>query len=99
MGHRILGTATAISAISLASIGLSPSRIASLTPQARKGMYAVAAAATAQASLGVVTLLTYVPLSLAASHQLGSIVVFTSSLYLGHALRYARPGLIQTAAI
>lgn len=96
--HRILGATTAITAISLAAIGLSPSRAAALTPQARKGLFAVAAAATAQASLGIATLLTYVPLSLAAAHQMGSIVVFTSSLYLGHALRYARPSLIRTAA-
>jgi heme a synthase len=96
--HRLLGSTTAITAITLAAIGLSPSRAGALTPQARKGLYAVAAAATAQASLGVVTLLTYVPISLAAIHQLGSVVVFTSSLYLSHALRYARPSLVRTAA-
>jgi heme a synthase len=94
--HRLLGSTTAITAITLAAIGLSPSRAGALTPQARKGLYAVAAAATAQASLGVVTLLTYVPISLAALHQLGSVVVFTSSLYLAHALRYARPSLVRS---
>jgi len=41
--------------------------------------------------------LTYVPLTLGVAHQLGSIVVFTCSLYLGHALRYARPSLMRTA--
>lgn len=97
--HRILGSATALTALSLAAIGLSPSRAGALTPQARKGLYAVGVAATAQASLGIITLLSYVPLSLAAAHQLGSIVVFTSSLYLGHALRYARPALTRTAAV
>jgi len=95
--HRILGASTAITAITLAGIGLSPSRAAALTPQARRGLYAVGAAATAQASLGIVTLLTYVPLTLGVAHQLGSIVVFTCSLYLGHALRYARPSLMRTA--
>jgi len=78
---------------------LSPSRALALTPQARKGLYAVGIAATAQASLGIVTLLSYVPISLAAAHQLGSIVVFTSSLYLGHALRYARPAITRSAAV
>lgn len=97
--HRILGSATALTALSIAVIGLSPSRMAALTPQARKGLYAVGLAATAQASLGVVTLLSYVPFSLAVAHQLGSIVVFTSSLYLGHALRYARPALARTVAV
>jgi len=97
--HRILGMATAVTALSLAAIGLSPSRALALTPQARKGLYAVGIAATAQASLGIVTLLSYVPISLAAAHQLGSIVVFTSSLYLGHALRYARPAITRSAAV
>ena len=94
--HRILGSATALTALSLAAIGLSPSRAAALSPQARRGLYAVGTAATAQAALGITTLLTYVPISLAAIHQLGSIVVFTSSLYLGHALRYARPSLVRS---
>lgn len=94
--HRVLGSATAVTALTLAAIGLSPSRAAALTPQARRGLYAVGAAATAQAALGITTLLTYVPISLAAAHQLGSIVVFTSSLYLGHALRYSRPSLVRT---
>jgi len=43
-------------------------------------------------------LLMYVPLSLAAAHQLGSIVVLTSGVYLAHSLRYARPALTRAAA-
>ena len=65
-----------------------------LTPQAERGLYAVGAAAAAQFALGVTTLLTYVPLPLAASHQFGALVTLTSSLYVAHALRYARPSLV-----
>lgn len=94
--HRLLGTATALTAVSVAALGLSPARVALLTPQARRGMYAIALAATGQFTLGVTTLLHYVPLSLAAAHQLGSIVVFSSALYSAHALRYARPALVRS---
>lgn len=104
--HRMLGQATAAVAVYVAWTGLlRPQASASaaakallLTPQARTGLYAVAIAATGQMALGVVTLLNYVPLSLAAAHQLGSIVVFTSSLYLAHSLRYARPAIVRAVA-
>lgn len=85
--HRVLGTTTALTAISLTALGLRRP----VTPQVRKGLYAVGIAATGQFTLGVTALLHYVPISLAAAHQLGAIVVFTSSLYLGHSLRFARP--------
>jgi heme a synthase len=108
--HRVLGQGTAAVAVYLAWIGLlrrpppsaagaaaaaSKAALVLLTPQARAGLYAVAIVATGQMTLGVVTLLNYVPLSLAAAHQLGSIVVFTSSLYLAHSLRYARPAIVR----
>ena len=85
--HRVLGVATAASAIGLAGVGLR--RPSAITPQVRQGLYAVGLAASAQVTLGVVTLLNYVPISLAAAHQMGSVVVFTSGLYLVHSLRYA----------
>ena len=95
--HRVLGTATAATALGIAVIGLSPSRAALLTPQTRKGMYAIALAATGQFTLGVTTLLHYVPISLAAAHQLGSIAVFSSALFTAHSLRYARPALTRAS--
>jgi len=95
--HRMLGTTTALTAVSILAIGLSPNKAALLTPQARNGLYAVGIAATGQFTLGVTTLLYYVPFSLAAAHQMGSIVVFTSGIYLAHTLRYARPSLLRAA--
>ena len=95
--HRILGTTTALTALGIAAVGLSPTRAAMLTPQARKGIYAMAVTASGQFTLGVATLLTYVPISLAAVHQLGSIAVFSSAVYSAHALRYARPTLLRSA--
>jgi cytochrome c oxidase assembly protein subunit 15 len=92
--HRVLGVFTAAAALGLAGLGLG--RPAAITPQVRRGLYAAAAAATGQATLGIVTLLNYVPISLAAAHQLGSVVVFTSGLYLVHSLRYARPAFVRS---
>jgi cytochrome c oxidase assembly protein subunit 15 len=97
--HRMLGTTTALTAVSLLAIGLGPNKAALLTPQARNGLYAVGIAATGQFTLGVTTLLLYVPISLAAAHQMGSIVVFTSSMYLAHSLRYARPAMLRAARV
>lgn len=92
--HRVLGVSTAAAALGLAGLGLG--RPAAITPQVRRGLYAAGAAATGQATLGIVTLLNYVPISLAAAHQLGSVVVFTSGLYLVHSLRYARPAFVRS---
>jgi cytochrome c oxidase assembly protein subunit 15 len=100
--HRVLGTTTAVTALSLATLGLRRrppgSSAAWLTPQARRGLYAVGATASAQFALGVTTLLTHVPLPLAAAHQLGAVLTLTSGLYLAHALRYARPSLVRGAS-
>jgi hypothetical protein len=56
-------------------------------------------AATAQMSLGIATLLNYVPISLAATHQLGSLVVLTCGLYTAHSLRYASRSVMSKVAI
>ena len=93
--HRVLGMSTAAAAISLAALGLTPSKAALVTPQVRKGLYAVGIASVGQVTLGITTLLHYVPISLAAAHQIGSIVVFTSGVYLAHSLRYAKPAVLR----
>ena len=41
-----------------------------------------------QVALGISTLLLYVPVGLAASHQGGALALFTLALYLSHQLRY-----------
>ena len=47
--------------------------------------------AAAQVTLGISTLLTYVPPSLGASHQAGALVLFTLGLALAHSVRPAAP--------
>jgi len=97
--HRVLGVSTAAAAFGLVGLSLAgPGKaksIARFTPQVRMGVYAVATTAFGQMLLGITTLLQYVPLSLAAAHQVGSIVVFSSGIYLTHSLRYARPALAR----
>jgi len=95
--HRILGMSTAATALGLVGLGLSGARGRLLTPQARNGLYAVGLASVGQVTLGITTLLYYVPLSLAAAHQVGSILVFSSGIYLAHSLRYARPAIVARA--
>ena len=94
--HRVLGTATALSALGIAGYGLLASKggmggisSASTTPQVRRGLMTLGAAATGQMSLGIVTLLNYVPINLAAAHQLGSLVVLSCGVYTAHSLRFA----------
>ncbi|KAL7481597.1 hypothetical protein ACHAW6_007274 [Cyclotella cf. meneghiniana] len=102
--HRMLGTFTALSALGVAGYGLihpagraiAAQSVSSLTPQVKRGLLALGTAATAQMSLGIATLLNYVPISLAACHQLGSLVVLTSGIYSAHSLRYASRSMLTT---
>jgi len=97
--HRVLGVSTAVAAFGLVGLSLaSPNKAKSaalFTPQVRMGIYAVGTTSLGQMLLGITTLLQYVPLSLAAAHQVGSVVVFSSGIYLTHSLRYARPALAR----
>ncbi len=94
--HRVLATTTAVTAMAIVGTGLRQAPL--LTPQVRFGLMGLGLAVTGQVTLGITTLLYYVPISLAALHQLGSVVVFTSTLYLNHSLRYARPAIRRAAA-
>lgn len=94
--HRVLGTSTALSAITLAGLGLMhPAAKNAITPQATKGLKILGGVAIGQMSLGIATLLSYVPVSLAAVHQLGSLVVLSTGIYVVHSLRYVTPGILR----
>jgi cytochrome c oxidase assembly protein subunit 15 len=90
LDHRILGVSTAAAAVTLAGVGmLHPMARNVVTPQVTKGLLAVGGIGVAQMSLGIVTLINYVPVSLAAAHQLGSLAMLSSGLFLVHSFRYA----------
>jgi len=61
-----------------------------LPGQARAGMHAMLAAAVLQVGLGISTLLLHVPVTLAAMHQGGALLLFTAVMYVDH--RVAREG-------
>jgi cytochrome c oxidase assembly protein subunit 15 len=58
-----------------------------LPPHIRRLVHILLAAAGAQVTLGISTLLYNVPIPLASAHQTGSLVVLTAALHLAHALK------------
>lgn len=84
--HRWLGQLTFL----LASGTWLYSRKLPLTPRLRLAVNTVMLLACFQLSLGVSTLLLYVPKELAASHQSGALALLTSTLWLAHELKLVR---------
>lgn len=84
--HRWLGQLTFL----LASGTWLYSRRLPLTPRLRAASSLVMLLACFQLSLGVSTLLLYVPKHLAATHQSGALALLTSSLWLSHELKLVR---------
>jgi len=94
--HRVLGTSTALSALTLTGLGLfHPAARNAITPQVNRGLKLLGGVAVGQMSLGIATLLSYVPIGLAAVHQLGSLVLLSSGIYVVHSLRYVSPGVMR----
>jgi heme a synthase len=58
-----------------------------LPPAVNRGAALLGLAAAGQVTLGVATLMTYVPVSLGVAHQGGAIVLWTAALAFRHALR------------
>ncbi|TPX33309.1 hypothetical protein SmJEL517_g03717 [Synchytrium microbalum] len=81
--HRILAysTFTAISALWMYS------RALPLPPQARVAVNLLMGVACIQVTLGITTLIYFVPIPLAAAHQAGSLTLLTSALWLMHVLK------------
>ncbi|XP_049776248.1 cytochrome c oxidase assembly protein COX15 homolog [Schistocerca cancellata] len=84
--HRILGTSTL--GIITGMWLLSRKRV--LPPRAYTAATAVAVMAWLQVTLGITTLLTYVPVPVAASHQSGSLVLLSLLVWLTHELKYVK---------
>lgn len=84
--HRVLGTATLclISALWLLS------RKRQLPHRAYTATNALATMAWLQVGLGITTLLCYVPVSIAALHQSGSLILLSFAVWLTHELKYVK---------
>jgi len=81
--HRILGVTT-LAAITLLAL---KSRKLPLHPRARTAVMALTTMGWIQPTLGIATLLLYVPTWLAATHQSGALVTLSSALWLSYELK------------
>eukprot|EP00873_Tetraselmis_striata_P022529 jgi/Tetstr1/442793/TSEL_030877.t1 len=81
--HRVLALTTASSVLALWMHG---SRLP-LPPATKTALHLLLAGTALQVTLGVSTLLTYVPVSLGSAHQAGALGLFTVVLGLMHSLR------------
>lgn len=84
--HRILGTIT----LSIISGLWLVSRRTALPPRVKKAANALAAMGWMQVALGISTLLYYVPVSLAAMHQSGSLILLSIAVWLTHELKHVK---------
>jgi cytochrome c oxidase assembly protein subunit 15 len=85
--HRVLAILTVSGIIVLWIISLKHA----LPKQLRIGMHALLAAALLQATLGIATLLLVVPVTLAAAHQAGALLLFSVILFVNHRLGHWQP--------
>lgn len=81
--HRRLGETTVATITTLYLL----SRRATLPPRAFKAVTALATMAWIQVGLGITTLLTYVPVPIAATHQSGSLILLSFAIWLSHELK------------
>ncbi|KAN0009560.1 hypothetical protein ACTFIU_006855 [Dictyostelium citrinum] len=83
--HRVLATITYGSILALSAFAYR-GRLA-LSPRARLATNCLLAVGTAQVALGITTLLTFVPVSLGAAHQTGSLTLLSVATWLLHELK------------
>ncbi len=83
--HRILAIATFFVVVTF----WTRIRKVDLPARAATAVHGLLAALLVQVSLGILTLLYFVPTALAATHQAVAMLLFTAALYLAHCLRDA----------
>jgi cytochrome c oxidase assembly protein subunit 15 len=84
--HRLLALTTLCTSLALWRYG---TRMLDLPRASRLLLHSLAAGVACQVSLGVATLLTYVPVSLGSAHQAGAMTLFTIMLSLLYTVRPA----------
>ncbi|HKQ29769.1 MAG TPA: COX15/CtaA family protein [Burkholderiales bacterium] len=85
--HRMLAYSAVIAVAVYAWIGLRRK----ISTRAQLGFVLLPVAALGQLVLGIATVLHAVPVALGALHQAGALILFTTALYLNHALRAKEP--------
>ena len=81
--HRVLATVLFLTII----VFWIKARAVKLKPSTQIGVHLLLAALALQITLGISTLLLIVPVSLAAAHQAGAVILLTASLFVSHQLR------------
>jgi cytochrome c oxidase assembly protein subunit 15 len=84
--HRALGWLLIV----LVPVFWLSARAAALAPRTRLACHLLLAALVLQVSLGIATLLLAVPVPLAAAHQAGAVLLFSSALWIAHELQDGR---------
>ena len=84
--HRILGTTT----LGVITYMFYKSRTMPLPPSARKAALTLLFMGWMQVGLGITTLLTYVPVSIAAMHQSGALITLSTAIWLSHELKFIK---------
>lgn len=95
LDHRILATTTLTS---IAGMWLATRKLP-VDPRIRTLLNATFGMAALQVTLGISTLLMYVPVSLGAAHQAGALTLFSIVLTLVHAVRRPLPGSMAATQI
>lgn len=98
LDHRILALATVTGVGASYALARRAPLWNQLPQQARTALHLNLAAVGGQALLGITTLLTYVPIPLAVTHQCGAMVLMGSTLWSMHTLNFAKPAIIRAAA-
>ncbi|GLT79528.1 hypothetical protein SLA2020_510130 [Shorea laevis] len=92
LNHRILATATLLS---IGALWLSTRKL-DIHPAIKSLIGSTAGMAALQVTLGISTLLSYVPVSLGTAHQAGALTLLTLMLLLNHTVRKPSPSLLKT---
>jgi cytochrome c oxidase assembly protein subunit 15 len=90
--HRLLATLTSLSIglLYLQNRFMHKTSWTMLPPQVRLALNAMTIVVAIQYSLGITTLLNYVPTPLASAHQIGSLSLFTVAIYFLHVMKRIR---------
>jgi cytochrome c oxidase assembly protein subunit 15 len=90
--HRLLATLTSLSIglLYLQNRFMHKTSWTMLPPQVRLALNAMTIVVAIQYSLGITTLLNYVPTPLASAHQIGSLSLFTVAVYFLHVMKRIR---------
>ncbi|XP_058112993.1 cytochrome c oxidase assembly protein COX15 [Magnolia sinica] len=95
LDHRILATATLLS---ISGMWLATRKF-DIHPAVKSIIGSTMGMAALQVTLGISTLLSYVPVSLASAHQAGALTLMTLTILLTHSVRKPSPTLLRSLSL